>query len=87
MCVQGELSFENDKLLEGGQRCHMHNGSEYREVREYSFERHLVRFYFITRIYSPYMQQILEQFRCGRKPDVIIVNSCLWDISRSVQLI
>ncbi|XP_029931733.1 PC-esterase domain-containing protein 1A-like isoform X3 [Myripristis murdjan] len=79
---KGELSFERDCLVEGGQRGPMTNGTEYREVRQYRSDHHLLRFYFLTRVYSPYMESILEDFRCGLKPDVVIVNSCLWDITR-----
>lgn len=79
---QGEMSFEQDCLVEGGCLGEMHNGTEYREVRQFQSAHHLVRFYFVTRIYSRYMQSILEDFRNGLKPDVVIVNSCIWDISR-----
>lgn len=78
------MSFEQDILLEGGCLNEMHNGTEYREVRQFRTDHHLVRFYFVTRIYSPYMQTILQEFRHSLKPDVVIVNSCVWDISRSV---
>lgn len=80
--VQGELSFEQDSLVEGGQLGPMTNGTEYREVRQYRSDHHLLRFYFLTRIYSPYMESILEDFRQGLKPDVIIISSCVWDITR-----
>ena len=79
---KGEMSFEQDCLVEGGCLSQMHNGTEYREVRQFRSDHHLVRFYFVTRVYSYYMKSILEDFRRGLKPDVIIVNSCLWDISR-----
>ncbi|KAG8006258.1 PC-esterase domain-containing protein 1A [Nibea albiflora] len=79
---KGEMSFEQDCLVEGGCLDRMHNGIEYREVRQFQSAHHLVRFYFVTRIYSRYMQSILEDFRRGLKPDVVIVNSCVWDISR-----
>ncbi|XP_068164930.1 PC-esterase domain-containing protein 1A [Antennarius striatus] len=79
---KGELSFEQDCLVDGGCRSEMHNGTDYREVRQFQSDHHLVRYYFVTRIYSHYMQSILEEFRHGLKPDVIIVNSCVWDISR-----
>ncbi|XP_026208967.1 PC-esterase domain-containing protein 1A-like isoform X2 [Anabas testudineus] len=79
---KGEMSFEQDCLVEGGCLGEMHNGTEYREVRQFQSAHHLVRFYFVTRIYSRYMQSILEDFRNGLKPDVVIVNSCIWDISR-----
>uniref|UniRef100_A0A665UUZ8 Family with sequence similarity 113 n=1 Tax=Echeneis naucrates TaxID=173247 RepID=A0A665UUZ8_ECHNA len=79
---KGELSFEEDCLVEGGCLSLMHNGTQYREVRQFQSAHHLVRFYFVTRIYSRYMQSILDDFRHGLKPDVVIVNSCVWDISR-----
>lgn len=80
---KGELSFERDVLLEGGRWGRMHNGAHYREVRQFCSGRHLVRFYFLTRAYSPYVEDILQQLRWGEYvPDLVIVNSCLWDLSR-----
>ncbi|KAI4895757.1 hypothetical protein NFI96_024051 [Prochilodus magdalenae] len=79
---KGELSFERDCLIEGGRLGHMTNGTEYREVRQYRTDHHLVRFYFITRVFSRYMESILADFKRELKPDVVIVNSCLWDVSR-----
>ncbi|KAK5848548.1 hypothetical protein PBY51_006152 [Eleginops maclovinus] len=80
--TKGEMSFEQDCLVEGGCMSKMHNGTGYREVRQYQSDHHLVRFYFLTRIYSDYVKSILEDFRLGLKPDVVILNSCVWDISR-----
>ncbi|XP_051046601.1 PC-esterase domain-containing protein 1B-like [Phodopus roborovskii] len=80
---KGELSFEHDVLLEGGRWGRMHNGTHYREVRQFCSGRHLVRFYFLTRAYSPYVEDILQQLRWGEyAPDLVIMNSCLWDLSR-----
>ncbi|KAJ4949516.1 hypothetical protein JOQ06_021027 [Pogonophryne albipinna] len=83
--TKGEMSFEEDCLVEGGCKSLMHNGTGYREVRQYQSDHHLVRFYFVTRIYSSYMKSILEDFRNGLKPDVLIVNSCVWDISSELR--
>ncbi|TFJ95881.1 desmin [Platysternon megacephalum] len=80
--AKGELSFENDRLVEGGMRGEMTNGTSYREVRQYCTDHHLVRFYFVTRIYSDYLESILADFQAGPQPDVVIINSCLWDVSR-----
>ncbi|XP_028285044.1 PC-esterase domain-containing protein 1A [Parambassis ranga] len=79
---KGEMSFEQDCLVEGGCLDSLHNGTTYREVRQFQAPHHLVRFYFVTRIFSRYMQSVLEDFRQGLTPDVIIVNSCVWDVSR-----
>ncbi|XP_047459693.1 PC-esterase domain-containing protein 1A isoform X2 [Mugil cephalus] len=80
--TKGEISFEQDCLVEGGCLDHMHNGTEYREVRQFQSSHHLVRFYFVTRIYSRYMRSVIADLRRGLKPDAVIVNSCVWDISR-----
>ncbi|XP_074517991.1 PC-esterase domain-containing protein 1A [Halichoeres trimaculatus] len=80
--TKGEYSFEQDSLVEGGRLGHMNNGTEYREVRQYCTDHHLIRFYFLTRVFSGYMKSVLEDFRRGPEPDVIIVSSCVWDISR-----
>ncbi|KAM9671463.1 PC-esterase domain-containing protein 1B isoform 1-T4 [Trichechus inunguis] len=81
--AKGELSFEQDELVEGGQKGRMHNGIQYREVREFCSGHHLVRFYFLTRVYSEYLEAILEELLSGKyAPDVFIMNSCLWDLSR-----
>ncbi|XP_024143295.1 PC-esterase domain-containing protein 1A [Oryzias melastigma] len=79
---KGEMSFEQDCLVEGGCLSQMSNGTEYREVRQFQSGQHLVRFYFLTRVFSRYMESIIKDFDRGPKPDVVIVNSCVWDISR-----
>jgi len=76
---KGEMEFEHDCLLEGG---NLNNSTGYREVRDYRSDNHHVRFYFLTRIFSEYVESILEDIRCGLKPDLVVVNSCIWDISR-----
>lgn len=83
-CGQGELSFEQDKLVAGGQLGELHNGTQYREVRQFcsGSGHHLVRFYFLTRVYSEYLEGVLEELTYGPAPDLVIINSCLWDLSR-----
>ncbi|XP_023579298.1 PC-esterase domain-containing protein 1B isoform X2 [Octodon degus] len=81
--AKGEMSFEQDTLMAGGQKGTMHNGTHYREVRQFCSAHHLVRFYFLTRVYSAYLEDVLQELQAGEHaPDVVIVNSCLWDISR-----
>uniref|UniRef100_A0A8C5Q907 PC-esterase domain-containing protein 1A n=1 Tax=Leptobrachium leishanense TaxID=445787 RepID=A0A8C5Q907_9ANUR len=79
---KGEMTFENDMLVEGGQLNEMHNGIDYREVRQYRTGHHLVRFYFLTRVYSMYLESVLADFTAGPQPDVLIINSCFWDLTR-----
>ncbi|XP_067563765.1 PC-esterase domain-containing protein 1A isoform X4 [Pseudorca crassidens] len=82
--AKGELSFEQDQLMAGGQLGELHNGTQYREVRQFcsGSGHHLVRFYFLTRVYSEYLEGILEELTYGPAPDLVIINSCLWDLSR-----
>lgn len=78
------MSFERDELIEGGRKGKMSNGVNYREIRQYHRENHLIRFYFVTRCYNTYVESILSDLSRDPKPDIILMNSCLWDISRSV---
>ena len=41
-----------------------------------------MRFYFLTRVYSEYLEGVLEELTYGPAPDLVIINSCLWDLSR-----
>ncbi|XP_069601166.1 PC-esterase domain-containing protein 1A-like [Ranitomeya imitator] len=79
---KGEFTFENDSLVEGGQMNELHNGTTFQEVRQYRSGHHLVRFYFLTRVYSAYLESILSDFKSGPQPDVLILNSCIWDLTR-----
>ncbi|XP_070539798.1 PC-esterase domain-containing protein 1A-like [Ptychodera flava] len=79
---KGELSFSQDRLLEGGKMGELHNGINYREVRQYQTDYHLLRFYFLTRVYGKYVETVLSDLMEGPEPDVVIMNSCLWDITR-----
>ncbi|XP_072475915.1 PC-esterase domain-containing protein 1A isoform X2 [Notamacropus eugenii] len=82
--AKGELSFEKDRLVAGGQLDELHNGIHYREVRQFlsSSGHHLLRFYFLTRVYSAYVEDVLTELEHGPPPDLVIINSCLWDLSR-----
>jgi len=60
----------------------MTNGKNYTEVRQYQQPFYLLRFYFVTRVYSPYMETVIADMVTGHPPDIIIINSCLWDITR-----
>lgn len=80
---KGEFVFENDVLLEGGQMGTLSNDVTYTEVREFKAPFHLVRFYFITRSYSDYLKSICDDIRNEQeKPDLVIMNSGCWDLTR-----
>ncbi|TRY87672.1 hypothetical protein DNTS_013619, partial [Danionella cerebrum] len=77
------LTLQKDSYLSLSQlKSKMTNGTSYREVRQYRTDHHLVKFYFVTRVFSAYMESILAAFEKGIKPDVVVVNSCVWDVSR-----
>ncbi len=55
------------------------------QVREYTGGgRVRIRFYFLTRSYSTYMKDAVfnDIKKQTIKPDIILMNSCLWDLSR-----
>ncbi|XP_062991593.1 PC-esterase domain-containing protein 1A-like [Elgaria multicarinata webbii] len=80
---KGKETFANDCRVEFDG---LHPGTDFCEVRQYRTSHHLVRFYFITRAYSSYVESILNDFKAGVEsgltPDVIIINSCIWDLNR-----
>ncbi|KAL8613301.1 hypothetical protein ACOMHN_052541 [Nucella lapillus] len=80
--AKGEMAFMFDNLIEGGVKEGLNNGTSYTEVRQYHTTTHLIRFYFITRCYNAYVESILLDLQEGPKPDLVIMNSCLWDITR-----
>ncbi|CAF3404508.1 unnamed protein product [Rotaria socialis] len=83
--VKGEKRFFGDRLINGGVQKGLTNGIDYEEVREHTSGGHRrTRYYFLTRCYSSYMKNVIFNDIKNQtiKPDIIIMNSCLWDISR-----
>ena len=61
----------------------MSNATNYKEVREYKTKDHLIRYYFIARVYSDYVQSICAEIaKREEKPDIFLMNSCCWDLTR-----
>ncbi|ETE57933.1 hypothetical protein L345_16345, partial [Ophiophagus hannah] len=52
------------------------SGNDYHLVRQYRTPHHLVRFYFITRAYSSYMESILNDFREALEADLVPDQPC-----------
>ncbi|CAH1783871.1 unnamed protein product [Owenia fusiformis] len=78
---KGERSFLNDKLLSGGSLGEMTNAPTYSEVREYKTDCHHIGFHFMTHAYGDRMEALLNSWENGsKKPDILIMNSCLWDL-------
>ena len=52
-------------------------------MREFRTDNVQIRFYFVTRCNSSYLQNICKTIQNDqKKPDVVIMNSCYWDLSR-----
>lgn len=76
------MSHRGDVLHMGGSLGEMTNGTSYREVRGWWDDYHLVEFYFVTKCHSDYMEKILTHLSKGPAPDLVVMNSCVWDITR-----
>ena len=66
--------------MEGGKKGEMSNSTKYREVRKYLHDSQTkVLYFFITACFGEYIEMLLKKLR---KPDIIFMNSCLWDVHR-----
>ncbi|GFR33514.1 PC-esterase domain-containing protein 1A [Trichonephila clavata] len=74
-----EHTVFGDKLVFHGRQS---NGRNYREEREATFNRTKVSFFFLTRVFDDYVKSVLKKLTYKLHPDVIIINCCLWDITR-----
>lgn len=75
-----EQSHMQDKLVRGSA---ITAGRDYVEEREYSRNNIYVKYHFITRCWCSSLENFVK--KCADnviRPDVVIVNSCLWDITR-----
>lgn len=74
-----ERSIFNDELVEHGK---LSKGRDYVEHRKFCSAYCKISFYFITKVYSSYVEKILKSFQERGSPDILIMNSTLWDICR-----
>ena len=66
--------------MEGGKKGEMTNSTKYREVRKFLFDSQTkVLYFFITACFGEYIEMVLKKLM---KPDIIFMNSCLWDVHR-----
>ncbi|KAK3859101.1 hypothetical protein Pcinc_034754 [Petrolisthes cinctipes] len=74
-------SYLGDVLVDASQKDTA--GRDFFEIREYQNEVR-VRYNFITRVYSARVKKELRAIEEGTLPvpDVVLLNSCLWDITR-----
>ena len=54
---------------------------KYKEVRKFTKGTTVVMFYFVTRCYGDYIKSVIDTFDTA-PPDIVIMNSCLWDLCR-----
>ena len=47
-------------------------------------DHYMMRFCFVTRCSSSYVETVIADLSRHPYPDIIIMNSCLWDMTRSV---
>ncbi|KFM80463.1 Protein FAM113A, partial [Stegodyphus mimosarum] len=77
--IQMENSVFGDRLVFHGKK---YNGRDYREEREAVCSNAKYSFFFLTRVYDEYVEKVLGKVTENSSPDVIVVNSCLWDLTR-----
>ncbi|CAF3314237.1 unnamed protein product [Rotaria socialis] len=76
-------SICGDILLEGGIYKNLASGIEYEEKRVFLANIFLVKFIFLTRCQNEVTLRLFEDFKKDtEKPDLVVINSTLWDISR-----
>ncbi|XP_023226141.1 PC-esterase domain-containing protein 1A-like isoform X2 [Centruroides sculpturatus] len=73
-----ERSFLGDELVFSIRKT---NERIYKEERVYKKDCFCFEFYFITKVYDEYMEYILDNLT-KKMPDIVLINSCLWDITR-----
>lgn len=80
---KGELSFHDDILVYGGDKlAKKTNGKEFREYRVIKLDNGIIiKYHYICRAYNDHVESIVENF-VSDPPDIVVVNSCLWDLHR-----
>lgn len=78
---RGEETFEGDTRIN---YKGMSKGRQYVEGRRFLQHGIQVEYHFITKCYTPEIVNFLHKIKDGsmKTPDVMIMNSCIWDISR-----
>ncbi|KAF5278382.1 hypothetical protein FQA39_LY05871 [Lamprigera yunnana] len=73
---KNERSYAHDRLVSNSAA---HNGCNYEEWREYHGCA-TIKFYFLTKVYNDRFVKLIKTLRT--EPDIIFINSCLWDLTR-----
>ncbi|MPC14334.1 PC-esterase domain-containing protein 1B [Portunus trituberculatus] len=92
-CVQPtpKCSYENETTVVAPQygdemlkMASLRMGRSYFEVRQCKKKDLWLRFIFVTQVAAPTLMKELKSIEEGKlpPPDIVVVNSCLWDITR-----
>lgn len=73
--TKNELTHANDYKTSNSP---LTGGRDYEETREYYHNGTVVKFTFLTKLFSPSLTRAFA-LDC---PDVVVINSCVWDLSR-----
>lgn len=76
--MKNELTYANDFKTSN---CPLTAGRHYKETREYYKAGTAVTFTFLTKVFSETVTCAFEN-KNGVTPDVVVFNSCVWDLSR-----
>ncbi|VDO33369.1 unnamed protein product [Haemonchus placei] len=80
-----EHSFFGDRQID---ILPLENDRVFRQAREYHTEFYLIQYLFTTRVMKDDIDTaLLELCSANEFPDVILINSCLWDITRLIEVI
>jgi len=81
---KGEPTYRGDRLVKV---ANVGNSTQYEEIREYpskpnNSDNTRIQYHFITRCWGNKIVSKLQDSLQTFKPDVIVMNSCLWDTTR-----
>ncbi|XP_046385586.1 PC-esterase domain-containing protein 1B-like isoform X1 [Ischnura elegans] len=76
-----DFSYLGDRLIKQGE---LNRGRDYVEMREYKKDGFHIKYNFITKCLTKEVEEMMHDIHEGncKPPDIVIVNSCLWDITR-----
>lgn len=77
--IKNEESYLNDRRLTNDK---LHNGVNYIENREFRSKDVYLYYHFITRLYLDHFIKLINDVTEENCPDIIFLNSCLWDLAR-----
>ncbi|CAI2310483.1 unnamed protein product [Caenorhabditis sp. 36 PRJEB53466] len=78
--VTNEDCFQGDKQIDN---LELEANRVFRQAREFQSNRHLVQYFFTNRAMREDLEKLCLMLEASdEKPDVVVVNSAIWDISR-----